>query len=354
MATRTTTTKPRQPAGIPVGGQFAASAHTEADLSLDEVSGLTVTDEMIAQFAAEAARNEAGRYPGQIDRDDLAQEAALEYVKRRKKNLDAIASGDVSAEQSAVLLSHPGPYIQTIAHGLAQRVVTGFEQSYERSAIKGYLDAKRSLEQHLGRALTGAEEDDLATQIRDDQPPGRRAKEGFHRTAPGTVSLDDEDGPDRLSKMAAAGATGTDLGTSGGGGDVPEGTMAAALLDAIDAGEANARADARRNAWAAVAEMRGVPNVIAESLSESEAAAARRALNDHGGAVAVARMWSAETAETPAQIAACEALFVPFGGTTDFDDQEAIVATLISLRDSGADQMFDFAIGSATRKRKKT
>lgn len=353
MATRTTTTKPRQPAGIPVGGQFASRQHAETEAGLDELSGLTVTDEMIARFAAEAARNEAGRYPGQIDRDDLAQEAAMHYVKRRNENLDALANGDISHAQSAVLLSHPGPYIQTIAHGLAQREVTGLDQSYERSAIKGYLDAKRGLEQHLGRDLTGAEEDDLAAQIREDQPPGRRAKEGFHRTSPGTVSLDDEDGPDRLSKMSTADATGTDIGTAGGG-DVPEGTMAARLLDAIDAGEANARADARRNAWAAVAEMRGVPNVLAESLSESEAAAARRALTDHGGAVAVARMWSAETASTPGEIAACNALFAPFGGTTDFDDQEAIVATLISLRDSGADQMFDFAIGSATRKRKKT
>ena len=65
-------------------------------------------------------------------------------------------------------------------------------------------------------------------------------------------------------------------------------------------------------------------------------------------------MWSNETAETDGEKAACDALFAPFGAKLSFDEQAAVVSTVISLRDSGSEHLLDAAIGAATRKRKKT
>lgn len=355
--TATTTKQPRQPRGVPIGGEFAARAHGEAEVNLDDLSGLTVTDDLIFRFAAEAARNEARRYPGQFELDDLTQDICEHYMARRNKYLDAFANGDESAASAAVLVNHPGPYIQTIAHGLAQRKVTGVDQSYERSAVKEYLDAKRALEQQLGVELTSEQEDDIAEQVRLAQQPGRRAKEGFHRSPAGRdLSLDDhgtdDERADSHGLRTAASAWGGELGV-GLGGEAADGTMAALLQERVDRGMASA-AEARRDVWNAIAETRGAPQIAFDSMSESDASKARKAIAEHGGAVAVARMWSNETAETDGEKAACNALFAPFGDKLSFDEQAAVVSTVISLRDSGSEHLLDAAIGAATRKRKKT
>lgn len=355
--TASTTDRPRQPKGVPVGGQWTSRSHGEAEVDLSGLSGLTATPDQVLALAHEAAGNEARRYPGRIDLDDLAQDTVAEYFARRSRNLEAQANGDEAAAKAAVLVNHPGPYLQRIAHGLAQRQVTGVSQSYERTAVKEYLDAKRALEQQLGTELTAEQEDSIAEAIIEDYPPGRRPKPGFHRSPVGReVSIDDSDDQDRGGALRDASMAADAVTTAGADTDTDADAddRANRLLDTFESADASQRAEMRRNAWTAVAQIRSAPDVAADSLSESAAAGARRAIAEHGGVVSVAKMWADDAASTKGEQAACDALFAPFGDDLSFDQQATIVETVISLRDSGAGPLFDSAIGAATRKRKKT
>lgn len=338
-------TQVRHPRGIPTGGRFASSSHSEGGVELDAPTGLTVSDDDVLRYAQQAVssstRNLRSATPADVD--DMVQELATQYIARRQRVMAAWENGEDLADGSQILLANPGAYMQVMSKGIVQVHLTGMDQSSDRGALKEYLERRSAAEQTLRRHLTDTECDELANDVRQRQPPQRRAKQGFHHgptRPPASWTSGDE----------AGGIAGLDGSEWGAGGvselDFDEGSRAAAVMASVGAGTAAARADARRNAWNAVAEMRNAPEVAAQSMTESEAAQCRVAIKNCGGAVAVARMWSAETAESAADVEGCRALFKPFANADDFESQARIANTVIDL--GHCDGLHDSAIAAAT------
>ena len=311
---------------MPAGGQFAPTGRPEAvgiELVDDPGPGGTALDgEAVLAEATRWGTRYARRYGA--DAAEVIGEVAVRFYERRART----ASGSPVRNDVA--------YLRTLARSIAIQAV-GAERSYVRQAWRAYQGRCDEAMQRLGHGLSRAEEDEIAASVIAAQEPRRRAPAGFHRRRQ-EVSLDAAAhrpaatslvGPDDTEALA------TDQGRTLG----PLGEMAEQL------GAAGDHAGARRLAWDAFAELVGAPAVEASSVTEREAAAARKEAADAGGACALAEDHARGLA-TPAQVSA---LFAPFGELAD-DERDAVVAALRAQRRL-ADELWDLALRAATKKR---
>lgn len=313
-------------AGVPAGGQFAPIGRPEADgieLVDDPAPGNTALDgEAVLAEATRWGTRYARRYGA--DAAEVIGEVAVRFYERRART------------GSAAPVRNDVGYLRTLARSIAIQAV-GAERSYVRQAWRAYQARCDEAMQRLGHGLTSAQEDEIAASVIAAQEPRRRAPAGFHRRRQ-AVSLDAAAhrpvatslaGPDATEALA----TGRDRALG------PLGEMAERLAAAGD------HAGARRLAWDAFAELVGAPAVEASCVTEREAAAARKAVADAGGAGALAEA-HARGRTTPAQVSA---LFAPFGELDD-DERDAVVAALGARRQL-ADELWDLALRAATKRR---
>lgn len=345
--------------GVPRGGQFAPERHDEVqiDLLVDQMGYRQLDPEEALRIATQSA-NKRSQRSQRLDPEELSQETLLYYLNARRnaraKLWDAYKNGRVVVP--GTVLQNPGAYINRVTDGIVQRMLTGEDQTPDRSAVKMFRESVKETEQHLKRGLTDAEKDAIAEEIRAEQPAGRRAKVGFHRPvieAPAGNLMHADGSADLGVVDRPVGADGRDLEHgSAAAGDFEAGELGDELLTIMSAGKEGAVRNARRRAWDAIAGRYGAPLVAPDAVSEVQATKARRAIANGGGVLAVAGRWHSKTA-TAEESNAMFAPFTPPGGSLNFAQQERVVSSLHRLGDY-ADDMYDSALAAATKRREKT
>lgn len=341
------------------GGQFAPEDHTEVeiDLLVGQMGYRQLDPDEAMDIAMQSAKKRSQRSL-RLDPDEVSQETILYYLNARrnarKKLWDNYQNGRVV--MPGTVLQNPGAYINRVTDGIVQRMLTGESQSPDRAAVKMFRESVKETEQHLKRELSAAEKDAIAEEIRAEQPPGRRAKSGFHRPvieAPVGNLVNDDGSADVGVVDHAVGADGRNLDHGAAAeGDFAEGELGDELLEIMAEGKEGAVRNARRRAWDAIAGRYGAPLVAPSAVSEVQATKARRAISGGGGVLAVAGRWHSKSA-TAEETNAMFAPFTPSGGSLDFAQQERVVSSLHRLGDY-ADDMYDSALAASTRRRDKT
>jgi hypothetical protein len=176
----------RVPAGVPAGGRFAASRHTDPGTDLLDRSDAAAERELFDRFSA-SARHWGNRLG--VDADDLLQDTAVEFyatLARRRGAGDPQPGLNGRTVRPAAMapspqMSNPGGWIHRIAYNIAARRVAGTNSSADLAALREYRNRSQDVENRSGRALSPAEADRLADEIRSARPPRRRPTLGFHR-----------------------------------------------------------------------------------------------------------------------------------------------------------------------------
>ncbi|GAB2733298.1 hypothetical protein GCM10027273_10070 [Nocardioides pakistanensis] len=330
-------TQSRVAAGVPTGGQFAASVHAEADVALvapDTVAYGDVYEDEAAdheRFAAlldmaeHSARHWAerkgtrDRSGGAIDTDDVAQDAVLAY-------LEAQANGHE--------IKSPQGYIHRAASNIAASAGSRV-RAEDRKALVLFRDEVSRQEAAKGRQLSGREKDAIAQTIRDTWPDERhQPSKNFRRFAGQMeISMDAYETDEARDYVLPH----TDLNAGLGVNDVrPESSLDKAL-DAVEGHNGDLR-DARRLLWNALAEINDAPTVRPGTLSQRKVTALRAEMSAYPGGVATAaRNWADGIDDQ-----GTHALFAPWGEPNDRD--RADIVALLGKHPDAAEAMWDSAL----------
>ena len=227
-------------------------------------------------------------------------------------------------------MSNPGGWIHRIAYNIAARRVAGTNSSADLAALREYRNRLQDAENRSGRALSPAEADRLAAEIRFARPPRRRPTPGFHRKVR-TVSTEAL-GPDWDTPDPADPLSGTEFAAH---------TAGAVAENMLARNVSSDRTAARGLAWDAVADVTGAPVVVSDVLDPGTSREAARLVDEAGGAIAVARRWARNPRDP-----AVTALFTPFG-RLDTEEQRAVIRTIHRSGPYG-DQVWAAALRSAT------
>lgn len=314
------TIKARQPAGVPVGGQFAAHTHAEADVELEAQAPRPAVP-IDGQLALRGARSALGRRAGRLSpamRDDVVGEAAYELTK-------TVANGEAAGTPVALTPA----YIQRTTRNVIAKLTYQETQSANRWAIKEYLALRAAAEQAEKRMLTVDEEDALAEDIRSMQVPKHRASAGFHRRNVLPVALRRAD----VVNIADPGPPSY--------ADFEEGSLGDRLLNEIDDG--SARSDAALRAWDALAERSGAPQVRQGVYSGRSFEGAVRAVREAGGALAIAKAWLHGDDGTRS----ARRLFEPFGAETE-EDRRAVALLVLGAGPDYGEKLWRSACRAAS------
>ena len=324
----------RVPAGVPTGGRFAASRHTDPGTDLLERTDPAVERELSDRFSA-SARHWGNRLG--VDADDLLQDTAMEFYATLARQRGA---GDPQpglngrtvkpADRPATPMANPGGWIHRIAYNIAARRVAGTNSSADLAALREYRTRLQDAENRTGRALSAAETDRLADEIRLARPPRRRPTPGFHRKVR-TVSTDAL-GPDWDAPVE---------GNPTEAGEFAAHTAGAAAENLLARNGSPGRSAARRLAWDAVADVTGAPVVVPEVIDPGTSREAEHLVEGAGGAAAVSRHWARDPRDP-----AVTALFTPFG-RLDRSEQQAVIRTVHRSGGYG-DQVWAAALQAAT------
>lgn len=339
MTITTRTEQSRQPAGVPIGGQYATTARHEPDVQLDPARTShadTAIDELTATELLAAARqsvrthafNKGVWFEGEDDMVQATVEAVLQYKHR---------NGQVVITR---------PYVHTVGAGIVAHAARGRLRAEDRKAI-GIFNAKVSeMELELGRRLTSAEQDQVAAKIRADwHDPRHRPSVDFVALAQVRVlSLDAPAGSGEETDRTLA-DTLTEIGTLSTDFELddravdPE-TMAGQVLS----GQRGDKRANRRDAWTILASLNGLPSTQPGSIPPGRATAARAHVADAGGVCAAARTWL-KGERSPAT----EALFGPFGDLDESGRDD--VAQALLGQPAYAEELWASAMSSASKRR---
>ena len=272
-----------------------------------------------------------------VDTEDLLQDTAVEFYATLSRQRDAdgprpgLNGRTVKpADRPAAQMANPGGWIHRISYNIAARRVAGTNSSADLSALREYRTRVQDAENRSGGALSAAEADRLADEIRMTRPPRRRPTPGFHRKVR-TVSTEAL-GPDWDTP-----AESNPLDDN----EFPAHSAGAAAENLLDGNGSPGRSAARRLAWDAVADVTGAPVVVPEVIDPGTSRQAARLVSDAGGATAVSRHWAKDP-----QNPAVTALFTPFG-RLEIDEQQAVIRTIHRSGGYG-DQVWSAALRAAT------
>lgn len=339
MTITTRTEQHRQPAGVPVGGQFAATARTEPSTTLLDPTGASHADEAIIELsetellaaARQSVRTHAFRQGVRfVGEDDMVQET-IEKVLTYKRN-----NGQVVITR---------PYVHTVGAGIVAQAARGRLRAEDRKAIGIFNARVGELEEEMGRKLTSAEQDQVAAKIREDWPdPRHRPSVDFVALAQvrvlsldATQGSDDDEGRTLGETLSESGALATTLDADDLAVD-PE-SLAGQVLSGARADKARNRTDA----WDIYASIGDLPRAQPQAVSRRQATAARVHVAQGGGVLAAARTWQQGEA-TPAT----EALFSPFGHLDEGGRDQ--VAEALLERSAYAEELWGAAIAKASRR----
>lgn len=321
-------------------GKFGEQALSEPDVELGEA---------IAEDSRAAAHAAARRWGSRVDEEELAQETALELLKEHTRRAGSTDGTLVAKDPAKVVgagvarFRNQGAAANTIAQRLATRMALGV--THTRGAdIAGYKVLQERLQDfHAdnGREATHGETEKIAVEVRESFPPGKRPSGHYWRSDHlQTNSLDGGQGGGEATERVHPALRHRHLGWSdpeAGHADPEEGTAAHVATTSTDAKER------LRMAYAGIAETRGSPMPVADSLSTRQARAAKAAVKEAGGTVAVARQVASGRMDGPG----AQGLLAPFG---DVRVSEARgVAETFADYPQHADKLFGSAVLYSTR-----
>jgi len=313
------TTQTRVVAGVPTGGQYAAGARAEPDVSL--VPSFDGAPELDGQELIDAAMTAARRKAYQHGLpatmvEAIAQSTITTALKTRRNT------------PSTVLTVR---YIERVTHNHASLTARGAATPQNYKA-RGLLRTKvAETEQELGRHLSPVERDRLAGEIRDGWHDQRhRPSQDFARSVrPVQVDIDTlgrEEEPEVAPMEFYDDAA----------------TAAVSQLAQVSDG----RAAARKHVWDTLAAFNDTPPVAHGSITGDRATAHRRALTSRGGVLAAVSVW-----ESGEDDEATSALFAPFAGIDEHGKDQ--VCLLLRRHPHLAADLHAAAMTSATRERRR-
>ncbi len=268
----TTASRTRRPAGTPVGGQFAPDVHAEPEV---EIRGFGSPEAFV-----EAARRSVAYWttrwrarPTADEIDDATQDLAVAFM-RFARNRD---------------LENPHGYL----HAMARNTVVG----------RGQQAARDFTHRHTAPAPF---ESDQGADIEDAFPPVPSAEDQVF--AGEGAAVDPDSGLGRLNTALRR------------RGDVATPSESQVAMGAI-----------RGSLWSVLSERAGV-HVRLAPTSKATASRSRGAVEQAGGAAAVAQGWEGGEPRPGAEVA----LFRPFAASTDAD-RRAVVSVLMRHADYADD-----------------
>ena len=293
--------QPRVPRGTPkTGGQYAEDRRPEG--------GELTLEEAFSEIGF-WSRRYANRFG--VDSDDVMQDAMLTY------------SSLVKAPDKPVTKKQ----IISAAKYAAIAAIKGRSNHRDDAAMAAYYDETARQMNDLGRALTAAEEDAIAADIREKatkNPPTH----GFHRRAfEDTFSMADVTNSDSDRWGQATLASRVE--------DAVRDSEVDIILDDFEAGSAGALvmetapsnlAQARRMAWRALSDV-NTPSPVENSVSRRSATEIREEISAAGGAVKCAKMYERGLLDS-------ESIFTPFG-KLDESGKDAVCRVLTRYPEYG-------------------
>lgn len=334
------------------GNQPAAESDIDLDDTLDDLDQLPpeadwsfqggpegggLPPEELLSLAQKYARIEGRRYNVR-DVDELAGETLEHYFKYVRNRQAKVSAGAEPTPQYNV-----EGYMRRVANGLGQRYSSGFKHGgRDLTAVKRYLRTREAFEDQHGRAMTQAEEDELAEQIRRSAPPGKRPVENFHRkvSAGGGLSLDE------LRETRP----GFDLVAEQGPQVDPGNSADSALADLDMAQDRAARQQVKQaikvNIWAHMTGNTDAPQPVAGRHTKAEASKVRRACIQAGGVTKLIDDYEHDRLSSQN----ADVLFAPWGGrelASRSGDRLAICQVLGASRDY-SEQVWKSALDNST------
>lgn len=257
-----TTAPARVPAGVRTGGQFATGTRAEADLVL-ETRGRNLirqADEAVRYWTGHKARADVEPFEiNEHDVEDLTQDAIVEALRSPQ-----------GASQK---------WVSTLAHNAVVSLRRGATSPVDQRARKLLDDWTDARTQELGRTLTSAEIDTEAERLRQTWADQRhRPTRGFQHTR--STALTDD-----LAALDATVVPAADEDHY----DAAE-TRIELAYGADDTSKRLDRATARRQAWYAVATLRGAP--FPQPLTRDQRTDLRMRMLALGGVEAAIRDWA--------------------------------------------------------------
>ena len=317
MAAKSTQARVRP--GVPTGGQWASVARDEpGPLDLDSVA-----HQILAQARKSAAwqAERTGRDP-----EEIAGETVVRVIKALRKDPTGLAQVNLNG------------YVHQVARSVATRITDegGAVSSANVKAWKVLQQRRSERAAELGHDLTPAELITLADEIRMSFPPGRRPTPHFYEVSiVKTLDVNQYDHGDENPLHPEPSYLPPDTN------DYVE--TVERVLD-----EQGARM-ARNHAWNLVANGAGAPTVAAGTISERQAANARRTISEYpGGVLGACRDYRSKTLDP----ATADALFAAFG-ELDRDGRSDVADTLIQYRGL-CDDLWDSGVSMATKGRQRS
>lgn len=333
-STARTTVQARQPAGVPVGGQFATTVRGETATTLVD-SGPSPVDERTRELspvemvaaARQSVRTHAYARGVRFEGEDDMVQATLEAALANKRS------------NGTVVITRP--YLHKVAFGIAAQAARGNLRQEDRKAIGILQRQVTELEAELGHRLTPVEVDALAAKIRNEwHDPRHKPSADFVRLAQmRTLSLDAPHGADGDTTLADSLAEDASFATTHLGEDdraFDPDTLGGLVMSGQMRG-----AEAKSRAWDVFAETTGLPP--AAPVTQRAARAARVTVGGNGGVVASARGWLSGDMSA----SAC-GLFAPFGSLDD-GDRDAI-AEMFARHPAYAEELWGRAMSQAAKR----
>ncbi|MGH9138090.1 MAG: hypothetical protein ACRD0G_13770 [Acidimicrobiales bacterium] len=332
----------RQPAGTPVGGQFAGRVGERSPVELSDTVVSHVLDAMDV-----AVRRSVRRYRD-VDAEELRSTTVLDFVALARRDSTRVQEWNREPSEAE-------RYATVMVRNLAWRMANPLDNSKQRTARKRLGEALaeyRAL--NRGRNPSMAEAAELAERVRMSIAPGMRPGRDYWQWMAG-------DENSRRVTLAADTDTVVDGDATRRNVHVPavddegrvDDRVVAAVDDVLAARDRAVAAIGRRRANGVVARAtyRGVeamvhargerlPTLVAVGHKRAEAAS--KLVRDGGGVDALCARWESGAA-SDAQEAA---LFAPWG-RPGFTDQEAVVAMLRQLGPARADTAWRSALANA-------
>mgnify|MGYP003582921656 FL=1 len=336
MTRASTTITRREAARQKTTGRFGEQVRSspEVALALDSISH----DELDAAQARRDAAAETRREVTDVLRAIEGGVGSFASKRNQWRNFDDIV-GDTVIQIFTQHARGTSKLAPALGVHIAQRVGVTYLYPDEhhttrtaRQKLNAWFD---DFIQEHGRIPSGNERAAKAEEIRLAMPAGQRATAGFEdRRA--FVSLEapgegGEDGEIWFGDSIPDNRPGNDYALSQ--------TRAAAANDALELGGTFRAADARKNIWNILAD--DGPQVAVKTIEDDRAH--RAAVEEAGGAAAVARAWA--TGETEEDHPATAALFAPFGSISQ--EQRGEVSDILTRNAAYADKIWDSAMTAA-------
>ncbi len=315
----------REAARSKTTGEFGHQSRTAPDTP--DVTTVISMAQQAVRRELRASYTSDGR--SSLDVDDLVQEVCAEYYAAlAKRRADYAVTDGVHVPAP---IQSPKGFVTVIARRTIARIATpAATSSREWAARERFFARLAEITETEQRDVSQNEWHAIAHEVRMSFPPGLRPHPRYYMG-----SIEDVSEPiDENMALADHRLVNDDEFDSGSVAD-----------RALDMAESGRLADARKLAYDAIAEHRGLPVGRHGEITERRAGNARRAVEARGGVAGTMRAYVADPkAFTSKEV---EAIFGPFTRSEEPDARQQIAEAFVAL-DLHAPMLYDAAVQSAT------